>query len=191
MEGEALKAWRLDAGKDQASAAAYLGISRSALASYESGRRAVPPNVAAKITGGPTFAVENKPEAALRKLDAAPPVEKAKAAAATVKAAAGASGIRAEALATGIPLKWAKALERRNARRVTKAEAAADPMNCAGPNVWTWTDAQGPVFIKFSASGQGSPSMRRPGDPGFIPNVFKDGGGSPKAPPPAVKRKAA
>lgn len=185
MEGEALKAWRMDAGFDQSKAAAELGVSRSAYASYESGRRAVPPNVAAKITGGPTFAVENKPEAALRKLAAEPPpIAKAQIAAAAAKVAAGASGVRAAALAAGIPLNWAKALEKRGARKATAAEAKADPINFAGPNVWTWQDAAGVHVWKFSASGLGFPSIRTVGGPGgFVPNVFKDGGGSPKAPP--------
>lgn len=185
MSGAELRAWRQAQGLTQAQAAERFDMKQSAWANYESGNRAIPATLQAATVGegGEAPAPRLTPAP-----DGPPALQRAYEIQAAVKA--GTNTIRADALATGIPLKWAKALEKRGARRVTEKEAAADPINCSGPNVWTWRDAQGSVFLKFSASGQGEPSLRRPGDPGFIPNRYKDGGGSPKAPP-AGRKKAA
>lgn len=180
MSGEALKAFRLDAGLTQGAAATRYGVKQSAWANYESGKRAVPPTLESAILGGPTVEIENNPEALLRKFPAAP-VAKAKA----IASNAAPAGIREAAIAANVPIKWAKALEKRNARRPTAAEVRGDPRHFAGPNVWVMGD----MVWKFAANGHGWPSVRMDREaPGFIPNAFKDGGDNPKAPPAARKR---
>lgn len=112
---QTLKAWR--GQRSQTEAAQALGVSRATYASYESGRRAIPQDVADKVEG-----LEIAPAAptvpAIKTRDADP---------ATIAQAAQAQLAQIERRPPGV---------RKDARRPTAQEVADHPQRYSGPDVW-------------------------------------------------------